>query len=203
VVDSLDRSGRSRAVRLSAFALALTTHLLAEERAAAQAPATADTAQALCATCSSWTQPSGTGAAFGLDVAGAATARQYQLSVLVPLGWLFAVRARPVFYVADVDGASSALGGKIEGMFRSKVLWNFVRVYAGGGPALFYGLNGANSRQVDGNWFAGDINGNWFAGSEIFFDPRCALHWEFGTSGGALDTGAGFYADVGVAFYPF
>jgi hypothetical protein len=136
----------------------------------------------------------------GVDVSGAATALEYQLSIVVPFGWLFAVRVRPVFYFG-LPGAGTALGGKVEAVFRSKTLWNFVRVYAGGGPAVFYGLTGPNAREVDGDWFAGGIDGNWFAGLEVFFDPRWSLHWEFGTSGGAFDTGAGAYADVGLLAY--
>ncbi|HEY8020908.1 MAG TPA: hypothetical protein VIH93_07390 [Thermoanaerobaculia bacterium] len=156
-----------------------------------------------CPSCSSsWSEPSGRGVALGVDVSGAATALEYQLSVVVPLGWLFAIRARPVFYVG-LHGAGTALGGKIEAVFRSRPLWNFVRVYAGGGPDVFYGLTGPSARDVDGNWFAGQIDGNWFAGAEIFFDPRWSLHWELGTSGGAFDTGAGAYADVGLLAYLF
>jgi hypothetical protein len=155
-----------------------------------------------CPSCSSWVQPSGQGVGLGLDESGTSNAEWLDLSVTVPFGWLFAVRARPVVYFG-FDGAGAAFGGKLEAIFRSKVLWNFVRVYAGGGPAMFYGLTGPNARQVDGNWFAGDINGNWFAGAEIFFDPRFAVHWEFGTSGGAFDTGAGPYVDVGLTVYAF
>jgi hypothetical protein len=56
---------------------------------------------------------------------------------------------------------------------------------------------------VDGDWFKGDINGNWFAGLEVFFHPKWAIHLESGTSGGAFDTGAGSYADVGLQAYLF
>jgi len=47
----------------------------------------------------------------GLDVSGAATANEYQLSFVVPIGWLFVVRARSVLYVA-LHGAGTAIGGK-------------------------------------------------------------------------------------------
>jgi hypothetical protein len=155
-----------------------------------------------CATCASWSQPSGQGVGLGVDDFGTATAEEVDVNVVIPFGWLVALRVRPAAYFG-FDGAGSAIGGKVEVMFRSKVLWNLARVYAGGGPALFVGLTGPNARQVDGNWFAGDINGNWFAGAEIFFHPRWALHMELGSSGGAFDTGAGPYADVGLEAYLF
>jgi hypothetical protein len=168
--------------------------------ALAESPGAAPMLQ--CPRCSSWTQPSGQGVGLGLDDFGNATAEEVDLNVVIPFGWLFALRVRPAVYFG-FNGAGSAVGGKVEAIFRSKLLWNFVRVYAGGGPALFYGLTGPNAKQVDGNWFAGDINGNWLAGAEIFFHPRWALHWEFGTSGGAFSSGAGPYADVGLEAYLF
>lgn len=139
---------------------------------------------------------------FGFDDFGTATAEELDLAVTVPVVSFFALRGRPVAYFG-FNGAGVSFGAKVEAIFRSKVLWNFVRVYAGGGPAVFYGATGPNAKQVDGNWFGGDINGNWLAGAEIFFNPRWALHWELGTSGGAFDTGAGPYADVGIVLYPF
>jgi hypothetical protein len=137
----------------------------------------------------------------GIDYFGAATAQELDLSVVVPFNWLFALRVRPVIYFGS-GGAGTALGLKVEAMFRSKMLWNFVRVYAGGGPAIFYALTGPNAGQSDG-WVSGGLNGNWFVGAEVFFHPRWALHWELGTSGGAFDTGSGPYGDVGILAYLF
>ncbi|MGO8694932.1 MAG: hypothetical protein ACLQMF_14820 [Rectinemataceae bacterium] len=149
-----------------------------------------------------WTQKSGTGVGIGLDSFGTATAEELDINVLVPVYRPFALRVRSAMYFG-FGGAGEAVGGKLEAMLRSGMLLNFIRVYAGGGPALFYGLTGPNAGQFDGDWFAGDINGNWFAGAEIFFDPRMALHWELGTNGGAFGTGAGPYVDVGLEVYPF
>ena len=148
----------------------------------------------------SWAEPRDA-IGFGVDSFGVATAEEVDISALVPIGGLFALRARSVVCFGWDEGTS--VGGKLEGMFRSPVLANLIRVYAGFGPALFFGLTGPNAGQFDGNWLAGDIDGNWFAGAEVFFDPRVSLHWEFGTSGGALDAGAGPYADVGFEIYPF
>ncbi|MHB8416462.1 MAG: hypothetical protein ACYDCL_00190 [Myxococcales bacterium] len=179
-----------------------TLGILLMASGSAAAPAASSGPALQCPTCSSWAQPSGQGVGLGVSDFGTATAEEVDVNVLVPFGWLFALRFRPVVYFG-LDGSGAAIGGKVEGVFRSKVLWNFVRVYTGGGPAIFYGLTGPNARQVDGNWFAGSINGNWFAGAEIFFHPRWALHWELGTSGGAFDSGAGPYADVGLEAYLF
>lgn len=152
-----------------------------------------------------WAAPSGRGVGLGLDFFGASSADtdiELDASVLVPFGSLFALRMRPTFYYSSNAAGGWAVGDKLEAVFRSGVLMNFVRVYAGGGPAIFYGLSGPNARQVDGNWFAGDIDGNWFVGSEIFLAHWFAVHWELGTSGGALSTGAGPYTDVGLTVYP-
>jgi hypothetical protein len=142
----------------------------------------------------------------GLDFFGAAsadTAVGLELSVLVPLGSLVALRMRPMFFYGSGADGGASIGDKLEVMFRSPVLMNFARGYAGGGPAVFYGLSGPGAKQVDGNWFAGDINGNWFAGLEVFVDSRFAMHWEIGTSGGAFAAGAGPYVDAGCVFYLF
>jgi hypothetical protein len=153
-----------------------------------------------------WTAPSGKGVGFGLDFFGAASADtdvELDVSVLVPFSSLVALRMRPTLYDSSNPAGGWAMGGKLEVVFRSAVMMNFVRVYAGGGPAIFYGLSGPSARQVDGNWFAGDVNGNWFVGAEIFLASWFAVHWELGTSGGALSTGAGPYTSVGLMAYPF
>jgi hypothetical protein len=148
-----------------------------------------------------WSSPSGRGIGLGADLFGSPTGLAMDLSIVVPLGGVFALRMRPtLFYATDAGGAG--IGDKLELVVRSAVLMNFVRVYAGGGPAVFYGLSGPTARQVDGNWFHGDIDGNWFAGTEIFLGPRAAMHSELGTSGGALGSGAGPYIDAGLTFYP-
>ena len=99
------------------------------------------------------------------------------------------------------DTGGLSVGFKLEGIVRSPVLLNFVRVYGGLGPAVFYGLTGTNARQVDGNWFAGNVDGNWFIGTEVFFHPGWSVHWELGTSGGSFDDGSGGYTSVGVSAY--
>ena len=126
-----------------------------------------------------------------------------QLGVTLPLGRFFAVRDRIVLYDGSGADGGAALGDRLELVVRSPVLLNLVRVYAGAGPAAFYGLSGPNARQVDGNWFAGGIDGDWFVGLEVFFSSKLAVHWETGTSGGAFDTGAGPYAEVGLTLHPF
>jgi hypothetical protein len=153
-----------------------------------------------------WSRASGQGFSLGLDFFGAASADTeigVELSILVPLTSLLALRMRPMLYDGSGDQGGTSIGAKVEIVFRSAVLMNFVRVYAGGGPAVFYGLSGRGSGKVDGNWFPVDLNGNWFTGADVFVDPRFALHWEFGTSGGAFATGAGPYIDVGLTLYPF
>jgi hypothetical protein len=184
---------------MSSFACVLFVALSLPQTAPAEAN---DTPKLSCASCSSWDKPSGQGVGLGVDDFGTSTAEEVDVSVVVPINWLFALRFRPVMYFG-FSGAGAAVGGKAEAVFRSKLLWNFVRVYAGGGLAVFYGLTGPDAGKVDGNWFAGDINGNWFVGSEIFFHPRWAVHWELGTSGGAFTTGAGPYTDVGLEAYLF
>lgn len=150
--------------------------------------------------------PSGRGVGFGLDFFGASSADtdiELDVSVVIPFSSLFALRMRPTAYYSSNESGGWAAGGKLEAVFRSPVMLNLVRVYAGGGPAIFYGLSGPSAHEVDGNWFAGDIDGNWFVGSEIFVSSKFAVHWELGTSGGALSTGAGPYTDVGLTVYPF
>lgn len=148
-----------------------------------------------------WTPVSGRGIGLGLDIFGNATAEEEDINLMIPFNDYVAIRIRPVLYEGFSAGVN--VGSKVEGMVRSEMILNCIRVYGGGGVALFYGLTGTDAGGIDGNWFAGDINGNWFLGTEIFFTPYISLHWEFGTSGGAFETGQGSYVSAGIELYPW
>jgi hypothetical protein len=116
------------------------------------------------------------------------------LQVFVPVSNLFAVVARPML----AGGASSRdldLGGRLDVQVHSPVYANLVRVYLGVGPQGFYELRGeqAHSR---------DFSGGWDVGAEVFLNQHFAVHWEMGTSGGDVTSGAGPAFTVGFRAYP-
>lgn len=140
-------------------------------------------------------RPAWRGAGFGIDMNSLANDVSAGLQLFVPASRSFAVVARPML----TGGASSRdldLGGRVELQLHSPIYDNRVRVYLGVGPQGFYELRGeaAHSR---------DFSGGWDAGAEVFVSPRFGVHWEMGTSGGSVTSGAGPAFSVGFRAYPW
>ena len=71
-----------------------------------------------CPRCSSWAQPSGEGIGLGIDEFGTASAEEFDLNVVIPFGWLFALRVRPLgpaFRVRDERGSVQLRCWRIRG----------------------------------------------------------------------------------------
>jgi hypothetical protein len=136
-----------------------------------------------------------TGAGFGVDMTSMANEVSAGLQIFVPVNHIFAVVARPML----AGGASSRdldLGGRLELQLHSPFYGNRMRVYFGVGPQGFYELRGeaAHSR---------DFSGGWDVGAEILVSPHFGVHWEMGTSGGDVTSGAGPAFSVGFRAYPW
>lgn len=135
------------------------------------------------------------GTGFGVDMNSMANEVSAGLQLLMPVCSNFAVVARPML----AGGASSRdldLGGRVELQLRSPVYGDRVRVYMGVGPQGFYELRGEATH-------ARDFSGGWDVGAEVFVSPRFGVHWEMGTSGGDVTSGAGPAFSVGFRAYPW
>lgn len=135
------------------------------------------------------------GAGVGVDMNSLANEVSAGLQLLVPMSRSFAIVARPML----AGGASSRdldLGGRLDLQLRSPIYDNRVRVYLGVGPQGFYEVRGEalHSR---------DFSGGWDVGAEVFVSQRFGVHWEMGTSGGDVTSGAGPAFSVGFRAYPW
>lgn len=136
----------------------------------------------------------GRGPGVGLEMNSLANEVSAGISLLVPVSRLWAVNARPI--VTGGDGASTLdLGGRLEVQLRSPVYANLLRVYVGVGPQAFYEIHGPERHHTD-------VSGGWDIGTEVFVGRRLAAHWEVGTSGGGVTSGAGPVFAVGFRAYP-
>lgn len=134
------------------------------------------------------------GLGFGIDMNSLANEVAAGLQVYVPVSSAFAFVARPML----AGGASSRdldIGGRLEVQLESPVFDDLLRVYLGVGPQGFYEIRGDEAHSHD-------LSGGWAAGVEVFLNRHFAVHWEMGTSGGDVTSGAGPAFSVGFRAYP-
>jgi hypothetical protein len=95
------------------------------------------------------------------------------------------------------DAYRTDLGGRVEVYGASPVLWSFARLFASGGPQVFYSAAGVSAAKPI-------VGGGGQVGMEVFLDPGASLFAEIGaTSGLQSGWGAGGTAMLGVTFYPW
>lgn len=133
------------------------------------------------------------GASVGVDVNSMANQLAPGVQVAMPLSELVAIVVRPMVLGGETS-ADLDVGGRVEVQFRSAIYMNRVRAYFGVGPQGFYQVRGSEAHQKD-------FSGGWDTGLEFFLNPRFALHWEMGTSGGGVAGGAGPVFTVGFRSY--
>jgi len=151
-------------------------------------------------------RPVGLGVSLGYEdgIWGAAWLQGLRVKIPMHPRWGMALRPLTMMqmpmkwtYSEGSDAYRTDVGGRVELYAASPVLLNFARVYASGGPQVFYAVAGVAGPKAM-------FGGGGQVGCEFFVAPRASLFAELGgTSGAQAGFGAGGSAMIGLTWYPW